>query len=177
MNFEDFHVYFVEGAPQLEKVAAFKKTMKAALAARNKFCKEQGGIGAVAADYRMVGLIVEPDKRPVDGWKEKTGKGWCFAPRNSFVPDRKTKVGRSLAKEMESLVVSGPIDLAKELGGEGMHVAYSGGGLRIFQSQAFEEAGKIVLIVPKKPDTPAPEIAGCRHVKLSEYYQLKELAA
>jgi hypothetical protein len=176
VNYENFHIYVVEGEAQLQAVADFKRERQEAHNRRIAWCKTQGGIGAVQNGYSMVGLLADSADGVVEGWKPANKRDWSFPPRLAFVPDLRRKIGKAVDKMMRSLSIPDGKALARLLGCDASTVKFADGALRWFDSCAYDEGEHVIVLAPQIEDEDPPTLPGCRRLKLSEFYALKELS-
>lgn len=174
MNFEHYHIYRVEGAEQLKTCADFLKEVQALQRRRSEWSKSQGGIGTIDNGYSVRGLLAKPGAVLAAGWKRATREGWNFPPNESFVPDRRIKAGKAVAKEMGAFGILRPSALASRLGAGRSFLRAMDRGMAIMDSQCYQRGSEWILLVPINGDKPAPKIAGCKLLKLSEFYAMKE---
>lgn len=179
MDYENYHIYVVEGAKQLTDAEALVKERKTKLRARHKYCVSQGGIGAVERRESMIGLLAKEGAKIADGWKRIDQTGWRFPPSLSYIPDRRTRRGREIVKEMLMHQSLGGGHLAERVGAPNRsELIWSGGHTYLCDVTAHQEGDRFIVLVPKmKTDKRAPKIPGLRHLKMSELYAIKEKAA
>lgn len=171
MNFEHYHIYIVEGKSQLERVEQFNDARLKQTQNAIKWAESQGGKNPLHLNGRCVGFIAEPGAKLADGWKSSKSRRF---QSNVYVPDRRTKIGKTRQQEMLSFKISGGADLATALGAPSKHaVNFTGAGVALLLTTAFQENDRTFVMVPKGEDA-APEIDGCRLLKLSEFYAFKE---
>lgn len=172
MDFEHYHIYVVEGDEQLKIAKGFGAKRRAAHDARAEWCKTQGGIGSVEKRGDMRGLLVEKGKEPIGEWK-KHKFDRLNSEHDSYIPNSRRKSGKELSLVMQSFRVPGEYELGRLLGPYVHTVAATNAGMALIQTVAYQEGDNFILLVPKNKDD-APAVPGCRLLKLSEFYAIKE---
>lgn len=167
MNIEHYHIYAVEGAEQLAEVAKFKADDEANTAAIFAWCESFGSSDFMRSDTSVVGIT------GIKG--EKIPAGWKIGKQSFCVPDRRTTLGKKITKEMKAFKVPSAKGLARTIGVTGLVVKWID-GMRLLEPAAFDIGDRIVVISPKDGIKPAPDFPGCRLIKASEYYAMKEQA-
>jgi len=178
MHPEENNIYIVEGEVQLQIIAEFFKKAKQLRSDRLKWCKSQGTPNAITRGDDIVGLLANPSAKIVEGWKRTEKPDMCFASQWSWIPDSRTRLGKSLREQMEALKSITTTDFAHAIGADKVVIRYSCGAVRYMTAQCYQEGSNWILISPKdeKKDVP-PKLAGCRLLKTSEYYAIKEASA
>jgi len=176
MNFDHYHIYLIEGEEQNKIFDEGKDKMQKDHEKRHDWCLSQGGSGALASGESMTGILAEKDAKMEEGWKSITKRGWVFPPHVTYVPDKKTREGKENQKLMETFTVPSNAHIANRLYKPTSNIQFSDGSMRLFTNQVFEEGKYRFLLIPKIKDKETPNIDGCRSLKLSEYYALKEEA-
>lgn len=181
MDFEKYHIYAVEGDAALAKVDECVRLGNEGHERRVAWAKAQGGTMAVLNGNNVVGILAEDGAKLVDGWK--IGKGRCARGDGKsdpyYVPDQRKKAGKAIAEQMRSMRRTGVEDVANALGAKGFVIGPAVGrpfGGILYHPFAFKQGDQWILAVPIDGDKPAPEFDGCRPLKLSEFYALKEAA-
>ena len=173
MDVEDWHIYVVEGAEELAKLEAFAADRDAKAEAMHEWCVAHGGTGTMAGNYTYA-MIVPKTVDDLPGWKRCDQEG---VPEGSVAwsPITKTKEGRSLARQLRAYKLPDGVDAAGVIGLSEQSIKWlPGGRVRMLRSQCVTAGRAWVLLYPK--ETQAREIPGCRLIKPSEFYALKEAA-
>lgn len=175
MNPEDNNIYLIEGPNEIAKMKELLKKHRQLHSERIAWCKSQGGSNAIIKRSDMVGMLASPDAKIAEGWKPINKPDWDFPPNKSYIPDGRTKSGKKLRQEMSSKKTLPNSAFAEALGQQKCIVRWSEGACRMMSSQCYQEGKNLVLIIPKdeKNDKP-PKVAGCRLLRTSEYYAIKE---
>lgn len=176
MNYEDYNIYLVEGKAQNDSLKVQLEKLQEQHKERIEWCAKQGGEGAITdiSGSNMVGLLAKKGARVAEGWKQSKDKRWSFK-HIPYVPDARTKVGRALLKEMRGKKMISFADFAASLGANKSVIKRSEGTIRWFTPQCYQENGHWILLDPKQEKDDVPKkYEGCRLLKLSEFYAIKE---
>lgn len=173
MRVEEFHVYEVEDDLKLAAARKFLDDRKAKVESRLQWAKRQGGVGVLESRGCATALLCNPGEKPSCGWKLATNERLKWSGFDSYIPDRRKSIGKNLAKQMQSHSIPGASSLAVEVGAPAVNAIV---GMNLLSTQAFEEADKVIVIVPKNGAVEHRPIKGLRPLKLSEFYALREKA-
>lgn len=178
----DYTFFAIEGPGELrDAVDTWRAEAKAADKVKQAFADEFGVAGTVSNSYSVVGLLWrDKSKVPDSLWvpaKRSTSEGDAY-----FIPNRKTKEGRAVAKRMKDLPVCRANRLSELAIGQG-HVLTGrngeNGGIVIASCTLEIFDGVDVLGVPnvfEDKQKPRPHVIpkGGRRLKASEYFKMME---
>jgi len=175
----DYTFFVVEGGELREAVDSWRKVSEWARKKQKEFCDEFGAQGTCSTSWSISGIMWRKSDEARAPWKlakRTTSDGEPY-----WVPDRKLKEGRAIAKRMAELPRAGASLLTELICKE--HSIFSGrdhpnGGIAL-ASCTLEIFCKIDVVgVPNvfekegcRPHT-IPE--GGRRLKTSEYFAMKE---
>jgi len=165
--------FIVESGTVAEALDKFISARKEAIAKRNVFLERYGATQLYWNRNGIASIVLET---PPEGWVRSRHGGWK--------PDHRTKEGRALIKEMKAIRDLDYRDLqAAVIGNDSPFIFME--GMRCLFMGLESVNGTRILVVPDISETGggivrgegwiAPE--GCREIKTSEFYALKEAAA
>ena len=173
MNVGGYKIYTVEGAEQVAKLAEFATERAAKGKAQHKWCKARGATGCMVHNYPYA-IVVPAKKDGPLGWRRhRDQKGVPFGSV-AWSPDLKTRDGRLLSKELRGLKIPGADDAAAAIGITQIGLVPFENGMALLCSQCVQVGDVWVLLYPKAEK--ATKLPGCRLLKLSEFYAMKEAA-
>ncbi len=173
MDTDQWRIYAVEGAEQLAKLAGWEVELEAKRAAGRDWLKAHGGTDFMETNIVYAMLIDVTKPLPAGWYKPKDQRG---TPAGSVAiwPLTKTKAGKALVAEMRALTLPRPPDAARAIGVVQVGMKVSGMGMMLLKSQCIKIGCRWFLLYPECEG--APELPGCRLLKLSEFYAMKEAA-
>lgn len=157
--------YFLAHGESEAKVRDFFERRTTAIREANDLAKSVGGTCAVFSSY-VSGVMF--DGNAPEGW---THKGYTTDGGKYWMPLRKSKAGKELAKRLTAIRIPGAMDLHGALSSEGGYLAGSGTGFALHWISAEIAKGKAIISVPAGMDFTPPESTP---LKMSEYWAIKE---
>jgi hypothetical protein len=169
MSSLNYRYYLAKGRDE-QTVREFFRSRDEAFAQARAIAEKHGG-EAVTRGRTMCGVVFNGEVP--DGWKREGSTG---DSRAYYMPLRRSKAGKEIAKEIGSVSIPGAIDLHSKLSpNEGSVFGDAGpnGGFFILYITAEIVGGQCIIHVPRKMDFRPPH---SQPLKQSEYWQIKEAA-
>ena len=160
--------YFLAHGDSEAKVRDFFERRVAAIREANELAKSLGGDCAVFSSH--VAGVIFSGTAP-DGW---TMKGRTTEGAKYFMPLRKSKAGKEIARQLTAIQIPGGRDLHGLFSSDGGHFDTSMLGLAIYYISAEITRGKVIISVPEGMDFAPPESTP---LMMSEYWAIKEAPA
>lgn len=179
MDFEEYHIYSVIGAEQVQRLIDFDAERTSQQIKRHEWCKKMGGDSAMVRGDCMVCLLVPEERKELPGWKILNRQDGVPSGKVALVPITRTKLGKALEREMLSLRVGGADARAYCIGAGKSQLKYleSAHSMCMRNAQCWMIGQTNILIYPKDDKKPeAPRFAGCKLLKTSELYKIRESA-
>jgi hypothetical protein len=173
MSTEKKHRYFrITGGKVMEAVLAFKSAHFAQQQEREHIMRYFKATGFLGNNRTLVGLVFDPPAKPPENWKPIKGAENCYKPPMG-------KKWADARKQLACSSIPGGSDFADLLGMGGVMTGDGNGNL-VIRYPGFENFdGTLVLVVPDIDSDKSkwqPPDDGCKPLKTSEYWAIKEAA-
>lgn len=164
MGMDERRIWKIVGEPAATKLEAATQQRGDRNRAIDAFKQKHGAAGAFSYGEQFGGIVLDSDEAP-SPWKPLKGRA------NWFAPDRRTKAGKALAKEIQAINALYDDDDAAASFFDGETWVFTGHFL-IKPSYGFIKDTEVCIVTAHR-DIKGTPIGGLEEMKLSEFYALQ----